>query len=170
MDGSEGEGDLVLIQTFFALLWKLFLKNTGFDPWVWFISLTRCELDLATIEMRHSILPMRQRGRRIYGPQSPQSLESDWLLLWFLLLLIGSSVGCWFFSQGAGGVSVRLRQGSNRRIKVEHETARTERKRVVASEGAGTFGEVTSREVTGCRQECDKVLRYLEALFFCLYS
>ena len=28
MDGSEGEGDLVLIQTFFALLWKLFLKNT----------------------------------------------------------------------------------------------------------------------------------------------
>ena len=34
MDGNEGEGDLVLIQTFFALLWKLFLKNTGFDPWV----------------------------------------------------------------------------------------------------------------------------------------
>ena len=28
MDGSEAEGDLVLIQTFFALLWKLFLKNT----------------------------------------------------------------------------------------------------------------------------------------------
>ena len=29
MDGSEGEGDLVLIQTFLALLWKLFLKNTS---------------------------------------------------------------------------------------------------------------------------------------------
>ena len=29
MDGSEGEGDLVLIQTFFVLLWKLFLKNTS---------------------------------------------------------------------------------------------------------------------------------------------
>ena len=29
MDGSEGEGDLVLIETFFALLWKLFLKNTS---------------------------------------------------------------------------------------------------------------------------------------------
>ena len=29
MDGSKGEGDLVLIQTFFALLWKLFLKNTS---------------------------------------------------------------------------------------------------------------------------------------------
>ena len=29
MDGSEAEGDLVLIQTFFALLWKLFLKNTS---------------------------------------------------------------------------------------------------------------------------------------------
>ena len=29
MDGSEGEGDLVLIQTYFALLWKLFLKNTS---------------------------------------------------------------------------------------------------------------------------------------------
>ena len=29
LDGSEGEGDLVLIQTFFALLWKLFLKNTS---------------------------------------------------------------------------------------------------------------------------------------------
>ena len=29
MDGSEGEGDLVVIQTFFALLWKLFLKNTS---------------------------------------------------------------------------------------------------------------------------------------------
>ena len=29
MVGSEGEGDLVLIQTFFALLWKLFLKNTS---------------------------------------------------------------------------------------------------------------------------------------------
>ena len=29
MDGSEGESDLVLIQTFFALLWKLFLKNTS---------------------------------------------------------------------------------------------------------------------------------------------
>ena len=29
MDGSEGEGDLVLIQTFFALLWKLSLKNTS---------------------------------------------------------------------------------------------------------------------------------------------
>ena len=29
MDGSEGEGDLVLIQTFFALLWKSFLKNTS---------------------------------------------------------------------------------------------------------------------------------------------
>ena len=28
MDGSEAEGDLVLIQTF-ALLWKLFLKNTS---------------------------------------------------------------------------------------------------------------------------------------------
>ena len=28
MDGSESEGGLVLIQTFFALLWKLFLKNT----------------------------------------------------------------------------------------------------------------------------------------------
>ena len=28
MDGSEGEGDLVLMQTFFALLLKLFLKNT----------------------------------------------------------------------------------------------------------------------------------------------
>ena len=28
-DGSEGEGDLVSIQTFFALLWKLFLKNTS---------------------------------------------------------------------------------------------------------------------------------------------
>ena len=26
LDGSEGEGDLVLIQTFFALLWKLLLK------------------------------------------------------------------------------------------------------------------------------------------------
>ena len=29
MDGSEAKGDLVLIQTFFALLWKLFLKNTS---------------------------------------------------------------------------------------------------------------------------------------------
>ena len=29
MDGSDGEGDLVLIQTFFALLGKLFLKNTS---------------------------------------------------------------------------------------------------------------------------------------------
>ena len=29
MDGSEGEGDLVLIQTYFALLWKLFLKDTS---------------------------------------------------------------------------------------------------------------------------------------------
>ena len=29
MDGGEVEGDLVLIQTFFALLWKLFLKNTS---------------------------------------------------------------------------------------------------------------------------------------------
>ena len=30
MDGSEGEGDLALIQTFFALLWKnMFLKNTS---------------------------------------------------------------------------------------------------------------------------------------------
>ena len=29
MDGSEGEGDLVLIKTYFALLWKLFLKNTS---------------------------------------------------------------------------------------------------------------------------------------------
>ena len=29
MGESEGEGDLVLIQTFFALLWKLFLKNTS---------------------------------------------------------------------------------------------------------------------------------------------
>ena len=29
IDGSEAEGDLVLIQTFFALLWKLFLKNTS---------------------------------------------------------------------------------------------------------------------------------------------
>ena len=28
MDGSKAEGDLVLIQIFFALLWKLFLKNT----------------------------------------------------------------------------------------------------------------------------------------------
>ena len=28
-DGSEAEGDLVLAQTFFALLWKLFLKNTS---------------------------------------------------------------------------------------------------------------------------------------------
>ena len=29
MDGSEGESDLVLLQTPFALLWKLFLKNTS---------------------------------------------------------------------------------------------------------------------------------------------
>ena len=29
MDGSEGEVDLALIQTFFALLWKLFLENTS---------------------------------------------------------------------------------------------------------------------------------------------
>ena len=29
MDGSEREVDLVLIQTFFALLWQLFLKNTS---------------------------------------------------------------------------------------------------------------------------------------------
>ena len=29
IDGSEAEGDLVLLQTFFALLWKLFLKNTS---------------------------------------------------------------------------------------------------------------------------------------------
>ena len=29
MDGSEGEGDLVLIQPFYALFWKLFLKNTS---------------------------------------------------------------------------------------------------------------------------------------------
>ena len=29
MDGSDGGGDLVLIQTFFALLGKLFLKNTS---------------------------------------------------------------------------------------------------------------------------------------------
>ena len=29
MDGSEGEGDLVLIQTLSALLWKLFSKNTS---------------------------------------------------------------------------------------------------------------------------------------------
>ena len=29
MDGSEAKGDLVLIQAFFALLWKLFLKNTS---------------------------------------------------------------------------------------------------------------------------------------------
>ena len=28
-DGNEAEGDLVLIQTIFALLWKLFLKNTS---------------------------------------------------------------------------------------------------------------------------------------------
>ena len=27
VNGTEAEGDLVLIQTFFALLWKLFLKN-----------------------------------------------------------------------------------------------------------------------------------------------
>ena len=29
MDGSEAESDLVLIQPFFALLWKSFLKNTS---------------------------------------------------------------------------------------------------------------------------------------------
>ena len=29
MDGSEAEGDRVLIQTFFALLWKLFLETTS---------------------------------------------------------------------------------------------------------------------------------------------
>ena len=29
MDGSEAEGHLVLIQTFFAFLWKLFLKNNS---------------------------------------------------------------------------------------------------------------------------------------------
>ena len=29
MDGGEGESDLVLLQTPFALLWKLFLKNTS---------------------------------------------------------------------------------------------------------------------------------------------
>ena len=29
IDGSEAEGDLVLIQTFFALLWKLFVKNNS---------------------------------------------------------------------------------------------------------------------------------------------
>ena len=29
MDGSEAEGDLLLIQTFFVLLWKLFLNNTS---------------------------------------------------------------------------------------------------------------------------------------------
>ena len=29
IDGSEADGDLVLIQTFFALLWKLFLKNAS---------------------------------------------------------------------------------------------------------------------------------------------
>ena len=29
MDESEGEGDLVFIQTFFALLWQLFLRNTS---------------------------------------------------------------------------------------------------------------------------------------------
>ena len=29
MDGSEGQRDLVLIQTFLDLLWKLFLKNTS---------------------------------------------------------------------------------------------------------------------------------------------
>ena len=29
MDGSEAEGDLVLIQTLSALLWKLFSKNTS---------------------------------------------------------------------------------------------------------------------------------------------
>ena len=29
MDGSEGERDLVLIQTFFSLLWKLSLQNTS---------------------------------------------------------------------------------------------------------------------------------------------
>ena len=29
VDRSEAEGDLVLIQTSFALLWKLFLKNTS---------------------------------------------------------------------------------------------------------------------------------------------
>ena len=29
MNGSETEGDLVLIQSFFALLWKLFLENNS---------------------------------------------------------------------------------------------------------------------------------------------
>ena len=29
MDGSEAEGDFLLIQTFFVLFWKLFLKNTS---------------------------------------------------------------------------------------------------------------------------------------------
>ena len=38
-----------------ALFLNVFQKRKQcFDPWVWFISLTRCELDCVTIEMTYS--------------------------------------------------------------------------------------------------------------------
>ena len=79
MDGSEGEVDLVFIQTFFALLWNLFLKNTSKhkNNLIYIIKqegLYQNEVTLSLVSI-HNFMP-RERDKELQNP-SLASLRWD---------------------------------------------------------------------------------------------
>ena len=108
MDGSEGKGDLVLIQTFFALLWKLVLKNT---------SKHKNNLIYRFVSKQGHPRPRFHPSVSITeeaGQVHLQSLESDWLLLSY-------EGGLALPDRWSRGTKTLIR--GCRGIKIEHEGA-----------------------------------------------
>ena len=93
MDGSEAKGDLVLIQTFFALLWKLFLKNTSQhkNNLIYIIKQEGLYQNKVTLSLASSITVKWSSGQFVWSGQTVVLPERDEYLREILFLTLKQS-------------------------------------------------------------------------------